>query len=818
MGNSCADGLQCYGGVQGPCAQLNELPVSTGYPGADTPAGRQLILDFYSNPNRGYNASDFPHNDFAPFGGNEPGYPPGQTAFEHYSGRAMDCTAGLEGNSANFVHEVLLGQATAVDDHVPPLNLSESDFEGFVCQVDERVGGEVVLSSIPAPPSNFGSSYGCSNTHTDRKQQVYVFNPPIGFADGSPPPHLLDVNGDDDATLQRIPPAGEPKEILRAEYSYEERRTGIADTVLLAGLRVSCELGEKAGSHFLRHRDRYYRRDVRMQTLDNSLERPARRADVDVGRRAQCPKTPRTFLNEHSCRREPSCAATRWSSVPLTLNASTLQTFYTEGSVMMYAIVDMPLNPSRCHSTHGCYESPCGAQGNGQYGEGTAAMGWVVAGSPRPQDWMRSRWLRLDSCAGDNSPTALDNSTEACLSAAIRYAGTAEGRAKFLETDTRLWFMADPSNPDVRDVYVDKSACDACVATNTTVGAIVDDRNGSCWRQVHPLERTVWDFGYLSMAYGPTDPVPNPFVAVGANGSAYIRLQDALHTANSNIHGFAKAIGYLEAGDRRVVTKTGSDPEAYLQGSMWVGVLGDETDFSALPSISQSASVAVALGAVREAATADDRPVVCGSPGEVAAVPELGNHFLYQSLNNGWVQWGRADLYRPYWTHGVIAPSKLAAFTSVVLSAPDQLRQRVAWALSQQFVISADNGDLDGNTIHIHDIWLSYYDIFVRNAFGSFRDVFKEVSRSRPLPPHPPTTASHPTDVSIPTPTSGGVPPGDGNLLDLHRLAVPLLPAAGRRREFRSRIPPALHDRALEAEWGRHARTRRRGREGADLH
>ena len=124
---------------------------------------------------------------------------------------------------------------------------------------------------------------------------------------------------------------------------------------------------------------------------------------------------------------------------------------------MMYAVIDMPLNPSRCHPTHGCYESPCGAEGNGQYGVGGTAMGWVVAGSTRPQDWMRSRWLRLESCAGDDSPTELDNSTEACLSAAIRYAGTAEGRAKFLESDTRLWYMADPSNPDVRDVYVDKS-------------------------------------------------------------------------------------------------------------------------------------------------------------------------------------------------------------------------------------------------------------------------------------------------------------------------------------------------------------------------
>jgi len=302
-GDPCADGLHCHGGVQGPCAQLNEM--TTEYPGADTPAGRQLILDFYSNPNRGYDASDFPHNDFAPYGGNESGYPPGQTAFEHYNGRAMDCTAGLEGNSANFVHEVLLNWN--LNGYAPPLNLSDGDFDGFVCQVDERVGGEITLGPIGAlAPSRGGQQYGCSG---DTKQQVYIFNPPIGFEDGAPPPLLLDVNGDDDATLQRIPPAGDPKEVLRAEYSYEERRTGIADTVLLAGLRVSCELGEKAGSHFLRHRDRYYRRDVRMQTLDNSLERPARRAGADAGRRAQCPATPRTFLNEHSCRREPSCAA-----------------------------------------------------------------------------------------------------------------------------------------------------------------------------------------------------------------------------------------------------------------------------------------------------------------------------------------------------------------------------------------------------------------------------------------------------------------------------------------------------------------------------
>ena len=65
---------------------------------------------------------------------------------------------------------------------------------------------------------------------------------------------------------------------------------------------------------------------------------------------------------------------------------------------------------------------------------------------------------------------------------------------------------------------------------------------------------------------------------------------------------------------------------------------------------------------------------------------------------------------------------------SLALAAPDQLRQKVAWALSQQYVVSGDGFP----RTHVLDfeLWSNYHDIFVRNAFGNLRDVLKEVSYS----------------------------------------------------------------------------------------
>jgi len=59
------------------------------------------------------------------------------------------------------------------------------------------------------------------------------------------------------------------------------------------------------------------------------------------------------------------------------------------------------------------------------------------------------------------------------------------------------------------------------------------------------------------------------------------------------------------------------------------------------------------------------------------------------------------------------------------LRAPDQLRQRMAWALSQIFVISqfgALDSDHVGTTV--------YYDMLIEEAFGNYRDVLEKVTLS----------------------------------------------------------------------------------------
>ena len=72
--------------------------------------------------------------------------------------------------------------------------------------------------------------------------------------------------------------------------------------------------------------------------------------------------------------------------------------------------------------------------------------------------------------------------------------------------------------------------------------------------------------------------------------------------------------------------------------------------------------------------------------------------------------------------------AKSMVWLNVVFKAKDQLRQRMAWALSQIFVIgtagltSQSRGKAN---------FFGYYDIMVRHAFGNYRDVMKEMSRNR---------------------------------------------------------------------------------------
>ncbi len=64
------------------------------------------------------------------------------------------------------------------------------------------------------------------------------------------------------------------------------------------------------------------------------------------------------------------------------------------------------------------------------------------------------------------------------------------------------------------------------------------------------------------------------------------------------------------------------------------------------------------------------------------------------------------------------------AWWEATLTAPDQLRQRVAYALTQIFVVSDNNDAIFLNPLALS----SYYDMLLANAFGNFRDLLKAVT------------------------------------------------------------------------------------------
>jgi uncharacterized protein (DUF1800 family) len=68
--------------------------------------------------------------------------------------------------------------------------------------------------------------------------------------------------------------------------------------------------------------------------------------------------------------------------------------------------------------------------------------------------------------------------------------------------------------------------------------------------------------------------------------------------------------------------------------------------------------------------------------------------------------------------------TKQIVWYQAAVSGPDAFRQRMAWSLSQIFVV----GEPGSVQLNATERFLVYYDIFVRHAFGNFRDILGEVT------------------------------------------------------------------------------------------
>lgn len=108
-------------------------------------------------------------------------------------------------------------------------------------------------------------------------------------------------------------------------------------------------------------------------------------------------------------------------------------------------------------------------------------------------------------------------------------------------------------------------------------------------------------------------------------------------------------------------------------------------------------------------------------------------NWIYPIEKSRWDAWaantnanGSLKLNNPNDTTLFLAQQKRHIWDKIAIDGEDQLRQRMAWALSQIFVVGVNGSKHPQN----HEKWLKYYDIFVRNAFGNYYDILEEVTYS----------------------------------------------------------------------------------------
>ncbi|GBG30981.1 Hypothetical Protein FCC1311_072022 [Hondaea fermentalgiana] len=259
-------------------------------------------------------------------------------------------------------------------------------------------------------------------------------------------------------------------------------------------------------------------------------------------------------------------------------------------------------------------------------------------------------------------------------------------------------------NPHVRDIPRIRGKCNKGLAKAAKVDVKYKSKT-YCFEHVHPELYNVYDFSYWSI--------------LGAHPGNAIALEN----------GRANPIKKIAQSGETKLSFPSWHPysrwKKYSKGFSLLGRLDDTVNFRELPSTVQSVELGKEFGAdvpVGDPNSVESIAMSCGSPGEVASNPLKGSRFGVQILNeeDADPEPGRFD--EP-------VPKELvqsAVWTNVALTAPDQLRQRVAWALSQIYVVSATMTMGTAAT----EMYLAFYDIFVRQAFGNFHDLLREISYS----------------------------------------------------------------------------------------
>ena len=520
---------------------------------------------------------------------------------------------------------------------VPSHSLPE---EVVICKVEEYVGGEIIVGAKNAE-------------NLCRKESTGIIsNPAINFSDKTAARYNIVAASLDDV---------EPK----------VSDTGLLRTPIEVGGDGLCPMSGP-GPFFIRASNSLdqaqdlqgsiYIHDSRGQLFDAT---PGSRDVVPQNALAssiqECPRIPKTFLNEESCRpmRGECSGNTYGTGKRITLNDETMRRFYELDGRYVYVVKGLPVEDT---------SSPC----------------VHVKG--------KQRWVRYSAGSDEKGCPSEETDLPADVLGVLR----ADIRAELLRRDST-------SRSSV--VAIDVAHKVRCKDSGAAVGATIRVGNLGCWTHSNPGEYGVYDASWWVFSHPGNSPrhrrsLTNP-------------IADVAEAKRENVT------------ESVTLTFPSWHPSERWKHWLWapkqLGGYGDIVDFARLPREVQGPVMAQSLGAIA-AGDADDAFEFCGSPGEVANDPRTGAQYaLYDEADMA-----KVDSFSLDQDHE-LEEGKAMVWASVVISAKDQLRQRVAFALSQIFVVSSNGLDkLRKQT----EPFAAYYDIFTRNAFGLFGDILKEVSFS----------------------------------------------------------------------------------------
>ena len=486
-----------------------------------------------------------------------------------------------------------------------------------LCEISEYVDGPVMI----------GTDDMCNEASA-----TYLPNPTINFRDTAIFDALLQTPSD--AFLEDLSPT-------------------VLDTKLLVSLKDPCDL-LGADPIFVRAWSNsdfsgsfeYYIGDKRLELIDNSLESTAQKASAFT---QLCPTSPKTFLNQDSCKIMPECSAPTYQTTEIQLNDATIRNFYLKDGIYAYRVNGLRLDS---------WDTPCGGDDSHR--------------------WTR-RSASLDGAGCPGGETSLPFSIKSALLAGLTATlDDASAGALAIDVPVDTYSCSDPDN--------------------SATGASIYVSGRGCWTHSHEDEWTVFDLSRWTMLHNGNYPAfennhRNPIAKHAERGSVTLNYP-SWHE-----------MWRWEDNKWRFET---------------VGNYGATIDFALLEPDVQGPKMAASIGAVQDG-WSDPGFEVCGSPGETANVPSAGAQYkTFHSGDQGGV-WD-SDMDQD---HGS-GESKQMVWATIALTANDQLRQRIAWALAQIFVVTEN----DINNELYSEIWANYYDIFVRHAFGDFRSILKEVSLS----------------------------------------------------------------------------------------